>query len=349
VSTTPAISVVMPCYNRAHDLIRTLQAYDQQQGAQPFELIAIDDHSTDQTEEVLRTYQSHRFVLKVARQDENRGPAAARNRGLALAGAPLILFAGDDILPDPYLVEGHLAAHCCYPQDEISILGRVAWPDDLPVNTLMAHIDGIGAQQFSYYYMQNGQEYDFRHFYTANISAKRATLQSQSSWFDTQFPYAAYEDAELSFRLAQQGMRILYFSHLTGFHYHYHTIWTFAQRQFRAGQMACLLVRKHPPTRKQLMGRSWPYRLLGWDIQARLQKHPPGDLESLETRALHWASQHEWVPDPMLDTAYLAILSYYYAKGLIFGICGDTERAARITRLLAQRKLARLLFQVASA
>ena len=349
MSAAPAISVIMPCYNRAHDLIRTLEAYDQQQGLQPFELIAVDDCSTDQTQAVLRSYQPRRFSLKVVRHDQNQGPAAARNRGLDLAVAPLLLFVGDDILPDPFMIEGHLAAHRYYPKTEISILGRVDWAADLPVNTLMAHIDGIGAQQFSYYYMRDGHEYDFRHFYTANISMKRDLLCAQPNGFDTQFPYAAFEDSELSYRLAQQGMRIVYHSHLLGFHYHYHTIWTFSLRQYRAGMMACLLARKHPSASKWLMGKAWPYHLLVWSALARFQKPLGESLGSLENRALHWASQHEWVPHPDLDRAYLTILSYFFTKGVAYGTYGDTPQSNRIANFLAQRRLVPLLSQVSGA
>ena len=61
-----------------------------------------------------------------------------------------ILIVGDDILPDKNLLWGHLIAHKRYQDSNVAILGRIAWPKDLPTNTLMAHIDGIGAQQFRY-------------------------------------------------------------------------------------------------------------------------------------------------------------------------------------------------------
>lgn len=43
------ITVIMPCYNREYDLRRVLEAYDQQDTGIPFELIAVDDASTDDT------------------------------------------------------------------------------------------------------------------------------------------------------------------------------------------------------------------------------------------------------------------------------------------------------------
>ena len=202
----------MPCFNRSYDLLKTLKAYDQQTTSEPFELIAVDDASTDDTFQVLKTYYSSHYSIRVHRQNRNQGPAAARNMGLSLVDSPLVLIVGDDILPNPDFIDAHLRAHEKYPQREIAILGHIDSPDDMPINTLMKHINGIGAQQFSYHYFRNAQEYDFRHLYTANISIKMELLKTLDHWFDTDFPHAAYEDVELSFRLAKKGLRILYLS-----------------------------------------------------------------------------------------------------------------------------------------
>src|SRR4051794_12311019 len=100
-----AISIVMPCHNRVHDLHRVLAAYDKQTSAESFELIAVDDASTDSTYDLLRSYQAQKYTLRVERLDRNQGPASARNRGIALARSPLVLFVGDDILPQHSFVQ----------------------------------------------------------------------------------------------------------------------------------------------------------------------------------------------------------------------------------------------------
>ncbi len=338
---TVDISVIMPCHNRSHDLGRILAAYDRQAGDEPFEIIAVDDGSNDTTFEILSSYQPTRFSLHPVRQEKNQGPAAARNRGIALARAPLILFIGDDVLPDPYLIRGHLIQHRRYPAQEIAILGRVQWPRDLPVNTLMQHIDGIGAQQFSYHYFRDQQEYDFRHFYTANISVKKDLLCSQQTSpngkiFDTNFPYAAFEDVELSYRLALRGLRIIYAYPLLGYHYHYHTIWSFSTRQYRAGLMACVLIKKHPKIKSRIMGRRWTLDLIGWYLNAPLQPASPQFSQALETSCLRWLSAREWAQHPSpdavhLDHVYLVALRYFYRKGLIHGTFTSDE--ARVTPL----------------
>jgi GT2 family glycosyltransferase len=340
----PAISVIMPTYNRAYDLARTLRAYDQQVGSSEFELIAVDDGSNDETYQVLTSYQPTRYRLRVERLEKNSGPAAARNRGMLLAQAPLVIFVGDDILPDRYLIEGHLTAHRYYSNNQIAVLGKVQWPSDLPVNTLMAHIDGIGAQQFSYHYFKDGQEYDYRHFYTANISLKRDFLLSESKGFDTGFPFAAFEDVELSYRLAKRGLKIYYASALIGAHYHYHTIWTFSTRQYRAGLMACVLVKKHPEIREMIMGRGWQIRKLQFNTRSVLGRPQGGGAAEitnmLENEMLHTLSLYEWTESFQLDRVYIEVLKYFYYKGLIEGTTEDAVQRQKILSECARKFLA---------
>ncbi len=310
-----AITVVMPCYNRSYDLKRILEAYDAQDFNAPFELIAVDDASTDETFEIITSYTPNRYTLRAIRQPTNLGPAAARNRGIALASAPLILFVGDDILPSPSLVRGHVEAHLQYPHQGVAILGHVRWADDLPQNTLMKHIDGVGAQQFSYYYLKSGQEYDYRHFYTANISLKRDLLLAEPTWFDTNFPHAAFEDVELAYRLTKHGLRIIYQAHLTAQHYHYHTIRTFARRQYHSGLMAWRLMRKHPRTASDILRlRPLLFALLQYCRRKKVIHLQPEEAEEL---ALRLASFYEWCSHLLLDTLYIRVLDYFYYKGLL--------------------------------
>jgi len=337
------ISVVMPCHNRAYDLLKTLQAYDRQVGDEPFEMIAVDDGSSDETYQVLSAYRPQRYSLRVIRMETNRGPAAARNHGMALADAPLILFVGDDILPDAYLLRGHLAEHRRHPQLGVAILGHVQWAPDLPVNTLMAHIDGPGTQQFSYHYFKDGAEYDFRHLYTANISLKRDFLNSVDKGFDTDFPYAAFEDVEFSYRLSKRGLKIIYSAKLVGYHYHYHNIWTFSTRQYRTGLMACLLVKKHPEIKTRIMGREWPYWQFRWRLAAPFWKTPMENAEHLEEECLHKLSAYEWEPRLNLDKLYLPALKYFFYKGLIHGTFGDGPVGSKILDRYAKRMLVPLL------
>lgn len=345
MESLPAISVIVTCYNQAYHLKRVLQAYERQTVAEPFELIAVDDASPDETFAVLSAYAPQRYTLRVLRQEKNQGPAAARNRGIEAAQAPLVVFAQDDILPETSFIAEHLAAHRRNPAVETAILGRVAWPSDMPVNSLMKHIDGMGAEQFSYFYLKDGQEYDFRHFYTANISVKRAMLGRVDHWFDTDFPFAAYEDVELSYRLSKKGMKILYDARPLAYHYHYHQIWSFAERQYRAGQMAVVISAKHRGLSAQVLGKGWLKRMAGLWLKSVARPADSEKAAALERKALLLASAYEWSPDATTDWLYLHLLHYFYDKGIIEGSftqMGSKERVlsyftfSSLTRLLAQ-------------
>jgi hypothetical protein len=100
-NTLPAVSIVMPCYNAAAALPATLDALLAQTLAD-WELVAVDDGSTDATAEVLQGYGDPRIVIL---RQGNRGPAAARNRGFAAARSDLIALLDADDLALPHRLE----------------------------------------------------------------------------------------------------------------------------------------------------------------------------------------------------------------------------------------------------
>jgi glycosyltransferase involved in cell wall biosynthesis len=103
---TPEVSVIIPAYNRCAMLLEAIDSV-LAQSTPAFELIVIDDGSTDGTSE---TEQLERLTetIRIERID-HRGPAAARNRGVAIARAPLIAFLDSDDLWSPAKLERQLA------------------------------------------------------------------------------------------------------------------------------------------------------------------------------------------------------------------------------------------------
>src|SRR5579863_2194788 len=102
----PAVSVIIPTDNRAKLLFAAIASVVAQRGAQ-FELIVVDDGSTDDTwGELERTAaavnaeHAERITMQIVRT-ENRGVAAARNTGVALASAPLVACLDSDDLWGP--------------------------------------------------------------------------------------------------------------------------------------------------------------------------------------------------------------------------------------------------------
>jgi glycosyltransferase involved in cell wall biosynthesis len=88
------VSVVIPCYNQARFLGEAIQSV-LCQGYTDLEIIVVDDGSKDVTEEVASGYAKEDPRVRLIRQ-ENRGLAAARNRGLAEAGGEYVVFLDSD-------------------------------------------------------------------------------------------------------------------------------------------------------------------------------------------------------------------------------------------------------------
>ena len=95
----PEVSVVVPTFNRIDTLPEVLDALARQEGAPSFEVIVVDDGSTDDTARWLAARPADDLPLRTLRQ-ENRGPAAARNAGVAVARGEWVAFLGDGIVPE---------------------------------------------------------------------------------------------------------------------------------------------------------------------------------------------------------------------------------------------------------
>lgn len=89
----PKVSVILPTYNRAASIDRAIESV-LNQTYRDFELIIVDDGSTDDTEEVVKRFSDDR--VHYTRHQVNRGASAARNIGLEMAKGELIAFQDSD-------------------------------------------------------------------------------------------------------------------------------------------------------------------------------------------------------------------------------------------------------------
>lgn len=316
----PQLSVVIPTFNRRADLARALDAWGRQEPAElRFEVVVVDDGSDDGTAELLGSWSRERFALRSERQ-ANAGPAAARNRALGLAAGELVLFSGDDIEPSPSLLAEHWRGHRERTDPDLAILGLTRWPDGVPLTATMRHVDGVGGEQFSYGGMVDGSSYDFRHLYTSNVSLPRGLLEREPGGFSTAFPAAAFEDAELGYRLARRGLKIVYRAAAVAFHHHCYDAASFFRRQVRCGEMAAVLWRLRPCLARftPLVELEW-LRLteLGAGVERRdLVARVAAELERWEARAVALAAATDPLPDPPSAPLLEALFRHAYRRGL---------------------------------
>jgi len=89
----PSVSIILPTYNREHLLSRAIQSV-LNQTYQDFELIIVDDGSTDDTEKVVKNFNCE--IIKYIRHDKNKGLSAARNTGIRVAKGDYMAFQDSD-------------------------------------------------------------------------------------------------------------------------------------------------------------------------------------------------------------------------------------------------------------
>jgi glycosyltransferase involved in cell wall biosynthesis len=242
VSAAYDVSVVIPTFNRLEVLAEVLHALEFQQGAPPFEVVVVDDGSSDGTGSWLRG-RSFQVPLRVLSQ-ENRGPAAARNTGVAVAQGQWVAFLGDDTVPSPGWLAAHREAHRRHDDDlRVAVLGYTGWHRRMHLNPFLRYINEHGLQ-FGYALIRDPEDVPFNFFYTSNISLSRDLLLAEP--FDLRFPHAAWEDIEVAYRMKKRGLRMVYEKTATVAHDHPTDIGRFAVRQEKAGFCAVVFYRLHP-------------------------------------------------------------------------------------------------------
>lgn len=238
------LTVVIPTFNRRRVLEETLRRIRDQRTACAYEVVVVDDGSTDGSASSARQIAAGSRIPIHILEQPNSGPATARNRGIAAANGRVILFLGDDMWPREDLVERHVAFHRTNTGPEAALLGQVVWASEATPSALMEWLTSAGIQ-FSYQFIEDPRAVPPDFFYTSNVSVKTALVRSHGG-FDETFPDAALEDTELGLRLGAAGMRLVYESNAIAEHYHPVDLPGTLDRLAKVGRSARLLVARFP-------------------------------------------------------------------------------------------------------
>lgn len=224
----PAISVVVPTYKRPDVLRRTLEGLcGQNYPVNRAEILVICDGVDETTRAVAEAFTGQLPIQY--REQQHQGVATARNMGIKLATAPVILFLDDDVVPGPDLLREHTWFHTEHDDERTVLLGYVTWHPDQRVTHYMRWYGEYGAL-FGFALIDEGVCVDPRFFYSCNISLKRKFLLPHDGFNET---LTVMEDNELGFRLAADGMQLRHSKAAVGYHYQRFTFEQSCQRLAR--------------------------------------------------------------------------------------------------------------------
>ncbi|HEA65399.1 MAG TPA: glycosyltransferase family 2 protein [Desulfobacterales bacterium] len=103
----PIVSVIIPTYNRAHLIAGAIESV-LDQTYQNFEIIIVDDSSTDKTEELIKEFIYLDSRVKYFKHDRNKGGSASRNTGIINARGNFLAFLDSDDIWLPHKIEKQL-------------------------------------------------------------------------------------------------------------------------------------------------------------------------------------------------------------------------------------------------
>lgn len=234
------LSVVIATKDRAALLEDALASLRAQQGAPDFEVIVVDNGSSDATREVAQRYGArYRYV-----EEPNR--ALARNDGLEIATGDIIVFIDDDVVTSPHFLAAHAAAH-----ERSSVPLCVSGPI----------MNVASARQKSSPRFYNGSR---AFLVTCNVSVGARELNAVGR-FDETFNLYGWEDSELGRRLRKSGVRrhFAWNAHLQ--HIKPPTLESLdaaLRKHTEKAKMARLFVRKHPDFNTKLATGAYALNLL---------------------------------------------------------------------------------------
>ncbi len=273
-------SIVIPTYNRSEKLKECLKAlFDQDYPKKEYEIIVVDDGSTDNTPQLLKKMQKLSHVPLYFFLQPNQGQGVARNKGIQEAQGGIILLIGDDIIATPQLLKEHDRTHKNHPEENAACLGFITWHPKLNPTPLMefmerggAVLGRFGGHQFAFDLLEGKETADYNFFYTSNISLKASLLKKFK--FDPWFSGYGWEDIELGYRLTRSaGLTLYYEPNAIAFHDHAMTMEDFVARMRNIGRSSRIINKKYPELNKMPSNRKQTiFRILSHPLAIKFFK-----------------------------------------------------------------------------
>ncbi|MGH8028503.1 MAG: glycosyltransferase family 2 protein, partial [Arenimonas sp.] len=204
----PRASIVVPVHNGLALTLACLQSLARHRGAASFEVIAVDDASSDDTARVLPGIPG----LRTVRLDTNLGFIGACNTGAAHARGEFLVMLNNDTYVQPGWLEALLDTFAIHPDTGLAG-SKLVYPD----GRLQEAGGIVFADGSAWNYGRHGHPNDPRYNFVreadycsgAAIAVPRALFAGLGG-FDRLYTPAYYEDTDLAMRVRQRGLKVRY-------------------------------------------------------------------------------------------------------------------------------------------
>ena len=239
MTTVPACSVIIPTYNRAELLARTLDSLVRQDlPRSEFEVLVVDDGSSDHTAELAASYQDRLELRYFFQPDEGWRVAQARNVGITHAAGAVCVMVDSGVLLHSGCLRAHLASHE-RADGPVAVIGYVygfgsEGPEaaemirtldftDADASIERMHATGRWVDVREPFYVKYADDFaalpaPWIVYWTCNVSAPTDRLRAVGG-FDEQIRSWGGEDLELAYRLHLDGVRFVLDRAASSIHY----------------------------------------------------------------------------------------------------------------------------------
>ena len=238
----PSVSILIPTKNRRAKVAQLIERI--LADPDPFELVIVDDASTDGTWDMLVDLASRHPRLLPVRGD-GRGASRARLLGARAAGGDLLVLLDDDVLPAPGLAAAHAARHT--PGDRVLVLGYMPTvvPDPVPRG-------GFATVLYAQEYLARCTDYErdpdlvMTGLWLGNASIARAVyLEAFETGGMPEFPYR-HQDRILGIVLRDLGVTGVFDRSLYAEHAHVRPLAAFLSDSYEQGRGRAAIKALHP-------------------------------------------------------------------------------------------------------
>lgn len=232
----PSVSVVVPVYNGAQTIAACIESLlKQDYPADRFDIIVVENGSTDNTSEVVKRYPVRLF------HSFDQGPAPARNMGVSLSCADIIAFTDADCVAAPNWLS-ELIKPYADPQ-----IGGSGGPIQAHEHVQRTLVEVFSDQHSPLVNFEKGREFFMPDLYTANASYRR-TLLNQVGGFDVRL--VTGEDVDLAWRIQLgTGCKLAFAADAVIYHHHRATVKGLARqyRQYGFGEVLLNVMYRDKP------------------------------------------------------------------------------------------------------
>lgn len=215
------VSVVIPTYNKAKYLYLTLLSLEHQFMDEPYEVIVVDDGSTDDTADMIKKKRGECSYRLIYVYQKNRGRAAARNHGVQSSHGEYIIFLDDDRVVKRDYIKNHMKAHYSSDRDCV-VLGK---RNSIYLSMFETNYNAVLTKyrkNSEDFFLHSKEEYYWnkvKHalylpeiswiaFVTGNVSIKKVALLS-IGLFQEVFTGWGLEDQELGYRIWENNIALI--------------------------------------------------------------------------------------------------------------------------------------------